>query len=385
MDSELNRRLDGLPQLDRHHAQTGALRCKICNSDSHFVGAIDFWKCAGGHPFGRSGISVDWYSCSRCEFLFTNFFDSWAPGDFSRYVYNDDYIKVDPDYVGTRSKGVFESLKPFMLAAPNARVLDYGSGSGILSQLLREHNIDATSYDPFSSPERPAGRFDIIICVEVLEHSPNPTNLMDDIATLISDDGCIILGISLHPQNIKQLGPAWWYCAPRNGHCSTFSAATLAQLGGRCGLTFHLGRNTHWCAWRPSGRVSDIAKAIGPAFKSFQLTAPKDGGPGWHGLEKNFRWSASEIIEWKIDIEDAPAIVRAKLAYHMEPARGFAEKCKLLINGAQATAIGPNTTVDIGLDSPGPVTARLENAALVCPADHGSTDQRKLGLALLIE
>ena len=33
---------------------------------------------------------------------------------------------------------------------------------------------DVTAYDPFSSPQRPEARFDIMTCFEVMEHSPDP-------------------------------------------------------------------------------------------------------------------------------------------------------------------------------------------------------------------
>ncbi|MGO8737697.1 class I SAM-dependent methyltransferase [Rhodoblastus sp.] len=384
MDAELCRRLDALPPLDRRYAQTNAVKCKICGSESHFAGSTDFWKCGGGHPFGRSGVPVYWYSCPRCEFLFTDFFDTWSSIEFSKYIYNSDYIKVDPDYGGTRSERVFESLKPFLLTAPGARVLDYGGGSGVLSKLLREVNIDAVSYDPFSSPDLPGGEFDIIVCVEVLEHSPEPARVIQDMVRFLAQGGCIILGISLHPQNIKQLGPAWWYCAPRNGHCSTFSASTLATLGRQLGLSFHFGRNAHWCAWRRAGQPSQIARMIGPAFECLNLAAPKDNRPGWHGLERNFRWSGADVVEWSSDIAEAPALVRVKLLFHMEPSRGFAEKCKLHINGREYK-VTPNAFIDIELDNPGRIIAWLENSTLICPAEHGSKGQRRLGLALLVE
>lgn len=382
MDANLAQQLAALPRLDRKAAQVRA--CKICQKPTGLSGVTDFQKCAGGYDFGVSGVAVRWFACDHCDYLFTDFFDDWTAEDFARFVYNDDYMKVDPDYADARSNRVFQTLTPFLPDLAPARVLDYGGGAGGLTALLRERGIDATSYDPFSRPERPGGKFDVITCVEVMEHSPDPAATLADIASLLAPGGCVLLGICLQPANIKQLGPSWWYCAPRNGHCSTFSLTTLSTLGSRLGLTLHASDRVRWLCWQFSDTRSEIANQIGPAFEFMNLGAPSEDSPGWHSLVKTFRWSAAETITWRREVPQTPTVIRVKLLYKMEPAPGFARRCKLTVQG-QAVPVAPGATVDVAMTSPGAVTAVLTNGALICPADNGSPDKRRLGMGLLAQ
>lgn len=52
-----------------------------------------------------------------------------------------------------------------------SKILDYGSGQGLLKKELQKHNIDVTNYDPgieeFSDEP---GIHDIVVCLDVLEH-----------------------------------------------------------------------------------------------------------------------------------------------------------------------------------------------------------------------
>src|SRR5205085_11099033 len=93
-------------------------------------------------------------------------------------------------------------------------------------------------YDPFTSPQRPAGRFDIITCFETIEHSSSPRETIADLQSFMRPDGCIIVGTSLQPPNIDELRANWWYIAPRNGHVSIYSPAALERLASDAGLQF---------------------------------------------------------------------------------------------------------------------------------------------------
>ena len=63
------------------------------------------------------------------------------------------------------------------------RLLDYGAGNGLFAQCMTEHGfVHVDGFDPFSQPSRPVGKFDVIICNEVLEHSPDPIGTMRDMA-----------------------------------------------------------------------------------------------------------------------------------------------------------------------------------------------------------
>ena len=48
---------------------------------------------------GRRRFRVTYYRCVHCQLIFTDFIDDWTIDEISRFIYNDDYVKVDPEYL----------------------------------------------------------------------------------------------------------------------------------------------------------------------------------------------------------------------------------------------------------------------------------------------
>src|SRR6516162_8553610 len=160
---ELADRLASLPRLDRANARTASITCKICGHPAPFFDVVDFNKCAGFYAFGPAGVPVHYHRCHECGFLFTPFFDDWTESDFRRFIYNADYILVDPEYEAARPVMVAEHLSQFLEGQRDARILDYGAGTGRFAERMSELGFrHVESYDPFSMPHKPSGRFDIV-------------------------------------------------------------------------------------------------------------------------------------------------------------------------------------------------------------------------------
>src|SRR5438067_1688909 len=99
MHGKLYNALSRVPTLGSESARLNSLPCKICSAPAPFFDIVDFNKGAGcNYRYGPSGIPVIWHRCSACGFLFTPFFDDWTSEDFKRFIYNDDYDIIDPDY-----------------------------------------------------------------------------------------------------------------------------------------------------------------------------------------------------------------------------------------------------------------------------------------------
>ncbi|MBN8908399.1 MAG: class I SAM-dependent methyltransferase, partial [Rhodospirillales bacterium] len=235
--------------------------CKICGTPSLEFDHVDFNKYCDDlncYKFGFSGFQVSYLRCRECGFLFTKDFDHWSSEDFRRYIYKNDFVSV-------------------------------------------------TSYDPFSSPERPTGRFDIITSFEVIEHTPDPLGTFADMRSLLHDDGCIIVSQTLQPADILSIRGSWWYLAPRNGHVSTYTEECLEVIGRQGGHYFHRGDTVYaFVGPKPSEHAAIAAASIGPSFSSVKLYAPTALreravlGPdrlriAWHVMESDevetFRWT----------------------------------------------------------------------------------------------
>jgi len=50
------------------------------------------------------------------------------------------------------------------------------------------------------------------------------------------EDGLLLFSTLLQPEEIQQTGLSWWYAAPRNGHCSLYTASALTRLFASVGM-----------------------------------------------------------------------------------------------------------------------------------------------------
>jgi 2-polyprenyl-6-hydroxyphenyl methylase/3-demethylubiquinone-9 3-methyltransferase len=218
--------------------------CKCCGASAVAYGVVDFHKNCEIYRrkvLDISGIPIYYHRCPACEFIFTTAFDDFSKEDFLRYIYNEEYAVVDPDYPDERPRvnaaflcNVFSGAKPH-------RILDYGGGNGVLAEVLRNAGFAcAETYDPFVAhySERPDDRFDCVVSFEVLEHSTQPADTIAEMNDLLMSNGLIMFSTLVQPDDIDSVGLNWWYAGPRNGHVSLFTRNSLAMLAQRFGLTF---------------------------------------------------------------------------------------------------------------------------------------------------
>jgi SAM-dependent methyltransferase len=221
--------------------------CPVCRGACLLFDVVDFNKSceeAKGKYLNLSGIPVYYARCVICEFCFAPMFSNWSPEEFALRIYNDQYVKVDPDYIEVRPRynaaaliSTFGSLPAFV------KHLDYGGGNGLLSTLLRESKWNSRSYDPFVDRDtkiEQLGKFDFITAYEVFEHSSDIQKLMSDLRLLLSPGGFVLFSTLLSDGNVsasRRLNN-WWYASPRNGHISLFSGKSLARLAKNSGWNF---------------------------------------------------------------------------------------------------------------------------------------------------
>jgi Methyltransferase domain len=228
--------------------------CKICGEPSRRFDMLDFEKFVSYAPYSRalSCVPVVYRRCDACGFIFTSFFDSFSPAQWSEHIYNDEYRVVD---------GEFEEIRPAVDAKvvqayfgdlrSQAIGLDFGGGNGRTARLLRESGWTFDCFDPFGvdelKPDR-VGRYNLCTAFEVLEHLPRP---VDSISTLLqkASDGPLMfmIGTALTDGQVNEATRlAWFYAGPRNGHISLFSRRSLQWLAQRFGLEYsNVSPSTH--------------------------------------------------------------------------------------------------------------------------------------------
>lgn len=222
--------------------------CKICGSNSLLCGLVDFSICGADRLAGKKidpyiGVPVYYRQCENCGFVFTTAFDGWSPQDYQRNIYNDDYSRHDPDFMGARPLQWTELICSSFPELSSKHILDYGSGLGLLAQNLAQRGFqNVHSYDPYNADHEkrllPDSRFDIVLAIEVFEHHPDPVHLIADLDVLLEEDGIIFFSTLLVEPAIIESGISnWWYCAPRNGHISFYSTEALAKLASKKNLS----------------------------------------------------------------------------------------------------------------------------------------------------
>ena len=98
---------------------------------------------------------------------------------------------------------------------------------------------------PSPRPARPHGKFGLIICFEVIEHTVSPAACVNDVAAFLVLGGCLVFSQPLQPADIEVLYGSWWNIGRRNGHCSFFTADARARLAANSGPGFHRGDWLH--------------------------------------------------------------------------------------------------------------------------------------------
>ena len=104
--------------------------CPICSSSTTFLDVVDFNKSCeelNGKYLPLSGTPIYYRICDSCNFVFAPEIFSWDDGMFLEKIYNEDYIKVDPEYLIDRprktSEILLKKLKMFLLTKGSPPVI----------------------------------------------------------------------------------------------------------------------------------------------------------------------------------------------------------------------------------------------------------------------
>ena len=390
-----------LPRLGACGAARSTVACKICGGPSFAFDRVDFNKYCNPencYGFGFSGVMVEFFRCSRCGFLFTNFCDAWTPDDFRNLIYNDDYMKVDFEYAEIRPLRMAQVISDWFRGAEGAAILDYGSGTGWFARSMRQLGFKTVcEYDPFSAPERPQGRFDIITCFEVIEHSPDPRGTFADLLSLLKPDGCILLSQTLQPDDILAIRGSWWYLGPRNGHVSTFTEEALELLGRESGLRFFRGDTIYGFAGpAPNAHAAIALTSVGPSFTTIRLFAPETMPEAailssdrrsvlWHRSEvldgRSVRYTGNHrSVRWRAKWAPVRRI-RVHIPFLGQAEDGFAASCHILLDRRQGDARLVRGDLTAEFDVEGRTSGEIE---LVTPEPVIShhTGGRSVGIAI---
>lgn len=251
--SQTAKQLSALPPVARTAQLTDI--CKVCLAETTLFDVVDFNRSChpDNYPAGLAGTPVFYYRCGECGFLYTRAMDEFTDAEWRQFVYNDYYYEtLDPEYE-LRRPSLNAELVASVCAKMDRRVLrgiDYGGGGGALAKLLCERGYTYHTHDPYDASDAPAeavGQCTVLSAFEVLEHTCNPAETLEDMLKWAAPAFLAIVSTQCSEglvDDAKRL--SWTYSAPRNGHVSIYTRRSLSLLVARFGLEHvAISRGTH--------------------------------------------------------------------------------------------------------------------------------------------
>jgi hypothetical protein len=215
-----------------------ASRCIVCNHDQ--VTIFD-------HGLVLGEFSAVLASCDSCG---QEWFD--APEAWLAEAYASPIANTDTGIV-SRSLRIHRAISSFLsISNIPGKVLDWGSGSGLLTRLLRDDGHECYGFEPYTSPvlaggftwkkEQDAyshGPYRAIIAIEVVEHLANPQKFF---ATALSATDTLIFSTELVDK--ARNGRDWWYYSRETGqHIAFYTQKSLAHLASLNSCKYASSRN----------------------------------------------------------------------------------------------------------------------------------------------
>jgi len=216
----------------------GPHRCIVC--ENHRVAVVD-----NGFVLGKFPATL--LSCHSCGHEWFAAPEAWLAEAYSTSIANTDTGIV------ARSLGIHRIISSFLtLSALSGKVLDWGSGSGLLTRLLRDDGHDCYGLEPYTQPVLAGGvtcknqvdalaqaPYRAVIAIELVEHLPNPQEFFS--TALLSTDTLVF---STELVDRAKHGKDWWYYSRETGqHISFYTSKSLAYLAHQNGCKYASSRN----------------------------------------------------------------------------------------------------------------------------------------------
>lgn len=241
-----------------HSAPSGARHCWVCSGDDaepykerSIARALEPDDLA--ITDSNYGATLALYRCRRCSFIF-------AEGKDLDELFGLYEKLCDPGYEGSQDSRLLQMrwlIERALEARPGARtLLDIGAAAGLLVKLARERGLDAHGVEPSHGLVAAAARlhgveliqgtipherlrtaqFDIVFLADVIEHVPDPVQLLRDARALVAPGG-VLLVVTPDAGSVARLllGKRWWHF--RLAHVGYFDARSLSEACSRARLS----------------------------------------------------------------------------------------------------------------------------------------------------
>ncbi len=259
--------------------------CNLCGSNESRIRfqAMNGWPAQGPGLYAATTDKFGAYGtireCLRCGLVYT------SPRLKAGTLLEEYQETEDKDYFlesESRSMNAYLSLAVIRRYAQGGRLLEVGCSTGFFLNAARL-SYEVTGVEPSLWARRcaqeklklpvaaatleqagfPKDRFDVVAAIDVIEHVPDPLELMREIARVTRPGGIVYLVTpDIGSLSAKILRGRWWGLRP--AHITYFSRHTLAALLEKSGFELLLassyGRIFTWRYWL--SRLSNYPRAL---------------------------------------------------------------------------------------------------------------------------
>lgn len=169
--------------------------CPVCGK----AGQLDV-----SHYDAEIGAPINMFFCANCETVYHN--PVMSDQSMAKYYSSGAYRKInEKDENGEKNRAIrnFEFIKSVLPSSPG-RCLDVGCARGHLISMLRDgYKAETVGFDLYQAPDavheivsdkkQITGKFDLITCIHVLEHTREPQKELDWMVSLLSDNGTLVI------------------------------------------------------------------------------------------------------------------------------------------------------------------------------------------------
>jgi len=176
----------------------------------------------------------EYLHCLNCGFIMTELDELPEPvEEIERYDEHDNsfnspgYVKMFHDFIDWGLRDILSGIDT---------ALDFGAGPGpVLAELLREHGINVSLYDPFyyDYPERLKKKYDLITSTEVFEHFHYPAKEIEILVDALKPGAYLAVMTHFHPGADKFAG--WWYKYD-DTHVGFYNRKTMEWIAKNYGM-----------------------------------------------------------------------------------------------------------------------------------------------------
>lgn len=215
--------------------------CPACNNADHST-------C-----FTVNGYNIQ--RCAGCATLFSS--RTPSPEHLAAIYTSERYYELQPDSIRRIEEENLRRLKIIKRLKPTGKLLDIGCARGLLLDQAKQAGYTTLGIEPSTKNASHAAqnghevfngwladfvalnseaRFDIITCLDVIEHVSDPAEFLSLASSLLAQDGILVLSTPNYSGAVaKLLGQYDPYMTPPE-HITFLTAAGVHHLASHCGL-----------------------------------------------------------------------------------------------------------------------------------------------------